>query len=203
LLNGPNPVAIDRLPPGAIASFVSDYLIGDVRDTGGLVTFDATVQGVSGDGVIEAGRARSFSIERFTQCMYMTASVTPATLTSGDVVEVRLTGFNSNLSFPPRSFQDVFPRSLRILRESGAVDFQLLAGPYNPISSGPIMVGVNEGTSWTWRYRVTGSGCFRVRGQLSAFARPNGGSIVTNNAESNEVCVAPAPRAAAVPAVAR
>jgi hypothetical protein len=205
-LNGPNPAAVDRLPPGAIASFVSDFLIGDVRDAGGLMTFDATVQGLSGDGLLEQGRAQSFSIERFTQCMYMTASATPDTLTSGDVVEIRLTGFNSSLGFPPRRFQDVFPQSLRLLRESGYVEFELLSGPYNPITSGPILIGSSEGTSWAWRYRVTGNGCFRVRGQFSAVGLfsgsrvPDPGSITTNNAETNEVCVTAPPRPVAIPA---
>ena len=56
LLEGPNPVAIDRLPPGAIASFVSDYLMGNIRDTSGQLTFDVTAQGLAGDGTLEQGR---------------------------------------------------------------------------------------------------------------------------------------------------
>ncbi len=201
LLNGPNPVAIDRLPPDAIASFISDYLVGDVRDQTGTVTFDASVQGLTGDGTLEQGRSTSFSIERFTGCMYMTALATPDTLTSGDVVEIKITGMNVPLDFPPRAFRDVFPQSLRVLRESGALQFQLLSGPFNPVSSLPISVGQDEGATWTWRYRVTGSGCFRARGQFSAVVL--GRLITTNNAETNQVCVVAPPRPPAVPATAR
>jgi hypothetical protein len=106
------------------------------------------------------------------------------------------------MNYPARAFRDVFPRSLRLLRESGFLQFQLLSGPYNPISTVPIAVGQDEGTSWTWRYRVTGNGCFRARGQFSA-ARLGGGQIATNNAETNQVCVTAPPPPPVVPVTVR
>jgi hypothetical protein len=130
--------------------------------------------------------------------MYMEVNASPELIQSGEVVEIRVRAFNNNLNFPPIEFRDVYPRALRILRESGFLDFQLLSGPSNPITGGPINVGASEATSFTWRYRVTGSGCFRVRGQVSAttsrlsrFVFP----FTSNNGESELVCVTPPPRA--------
>ena len=198
-LDGPIPTSLDRLAPGATATFRWDYYIQEYRGAQPRVTFQNRATADSADGPITGAPAESDPIERALGCIFVNLEAGPTTLTSGDEFTVTMRAQNSSAFFPGTQFYrpglfytDVYPPPLRAILEGDAnVDLQLIDGPVNPISGGPIDFGPNQVLSFTWRYRATGGGCFKLRGQLGARHVGSGsGVFYTNLVDSDRICVA-------------
>jgi hypothetical protein len=121
----------------------------------------------------------------------------PPTVESGSTIDVTMHAQNwtavfasSQIGSTGRVYRDVYPLPLTAVVNSGDVNIQVLSGPSNPILSGAIDLGPNGVTTFTWRYRVQGAGCFTMRGQLGARLFAGGTApFYSNTAESNQVCV--------------
>jgi hypothetical protein len=197
---------IVRFQPGEDATFrvganVSGEFAGErirgtfVSDPSGPNALEAVMT------VVEGELFNSLPVERAIGCMFVTMEASPSQVGSGGVVEVRMRAHANSQFFPPRQYTDVFPTPLILVpgpsrgNEVLDVNLQLLSGPTNPFSGPPVNLGDNEVTYFVWRYAATGTGCFRLRGQLSARPlRTNITDFLSNHIQTNIICLPQGPR---------
>jgi hypothetical protein len=215
LLRGPNPVSIDRLPPtppnGQPAVLTWDFLV-DQQATGDLVARAgrqrfATQQGDLGsagatalnraDGtLLLAGLVASDPLEKAIQCVFPSLAAEPSVIEDGGEFTLMMRVLNSNGFYLPRRWTDLIPSALREYRENISTDFQLtlLSGPSNPVTSAPVNLGESEVTYFTWRYRITGTGCVHLRGRMLGRGQLGGDILLSNTVDSGLICSLPSGR---------
>src|SRR5262249_35093760 len=160
------------------------------------LTFQGAAHGDSADGPIAGATAQSDPIERVIPCITVRIDAGPRNLTGGDTLDVNMSaqnysGFYPGTQFHTTGFQytNVFPPPLRVILEGNAnVTLEQLVGPTQPITSGPLTLGPDQPINFFWRYRVSGDGCFTLRGQLGA-RRLGGGPFYANLMDSDRICV--------------
>ena len=204
-LNGPNPLVVGRLPRNGSATFTWDFLVQELRG-GPQLVFQTYATADSVDGPLASAAIQSDPLEKRVLCLFATLDASPTNVRSGDEVTVTMRGENSTYFLrgtqqftPGRYYFDVFPSQLRPVIEQGALlQVDLLSGPNNPIvgAANGVPLSPGEQTTFTWRFRVEGNGCFRLRGQLTGRQQRSSTGFFSNTAETPRICVAgPAPRA--------
>lgn len=204
-LSGPNPLVVSRVPRNGSATFTWDFLVQELRG-GPQLVFQTYATAQSPDGPLSSVAVQSDPLEKRVLCVLATLDARPTQVRSGEVVTVTMRGENSTYFLrgtqqftPGRYYFDVFPAQLRPVIEQGSLlQVDLLSGPNNPILgiANGVSLGPGEQTTFTWQFRVEGSGCFRLRGQLTARQQRSSAPFFTNTAETPRICVeGPVPRA--------